>query len=317
MAVYSHSKLSTYEQCKYRYKLRYIDKVPSPVEKSIEAHLGTCTHDALEWLYNEVQKKRVPELEEVLEKYLSRWQEDYKEDFIIVKKDLTAENYKDKGIKFILDYYLKHKPFTDGTLEMEKRIWVTLHPKSSHKIIGYIDRLVYNKEKDEYEIHDYKTANYLPPQKKFDEDRQLALYGIAIKQLFGQDKSILLTWHYLNHNKQIFSKRTNEELEQLKKEVLNLIQDIEITEEFPSEKSILCDWCEYKTICKEFGNQLPEKYRHEQTSLTEHTEPKKETINSPTNEIPKKDSNVENIQNNSDIEEIQKKFPTTSKYLKN
>ena len=74
MATYSHSKLSSYEQCKYRYKLRYIDKVPSPVEKSIESHLGTCTHDALEWLYIEVkEKKRIPELDEVLEKYTERY----------------------------------------------------------------------------------------------------------------------------------------------------------------------------------------------------------------------------------------------------
>jgi putative RecB family exonuclease len=300
MAIYSHSRLSTFEQCKYRYKLRYIDKIPSPVEKSIEAHLGICTHDALEWLYGEVMKKRLPELEEVLEKYLSRWQEDYKENFIIVKKDLTVEDYKNKGIKFILDYYFKHKPFEDGTLEMEKKIWVELHPNSSHKLIGFIDRLVYNKEKDEYEIHDYKTAKNLPSQTKLDQDRQLALYGIGIKQLYGENKSILLTWHYLSHNKQIFSKRTNEELEQLKKDVLNLIQDIEVNIEFPCQKSILCGWCEYKTICKGFGNRLPEQYRQKQSSLAEHTESKGKM-----GEI-----------NKGDLEKINKEFPTVGKYIK-
>jgi len=284
MGVYSHSKLSTYEQCKYRYKLRYIDKIPSPVEKSIEAHLGTCTHDALEWMYKEVISGRVPELNEVVEKYTSRWQEDYKDNFLIVKKDMKAEDYFNKGIKFLIDYYLKHKPFEDGTLEMEKKVWVELDPDSEHKIIGYIDRLVYNKEKKEYEIHDYKTANSLPTQEKFDLDRQLALYAIGIKQIFGENTSILLTWHYLNHNKQIFSKRTNEELNKLKKDTLLLIHEIENNNEYPTNRTILCDWCEYKQYCKEFGNDIPKQYKEKQTQLFK--------------------------------EEIKDEFPTASKYIK-
>ncbi len=286
MAVYSHSKLSTFEQCKYKYKLKYIDKIKPDIEKSIEAHLGICTHNTLEWLYQEVMKSRVPELDEIIEKYTNLWQETYKDTFLIVKKQFKAEDYFNKGVKFLLDYYLKHKPFKDGTLEMEKKIWVTLHPNSPHKIIGYIDRLVFNKEKGEYEVHDYKTANFLPNQDKFEQDRQLALYSIGIKQLYGQDKEVILTWHYLNHNMQIFSRRTNEQLEKLKQDTLNLIHEIEETVDFPVKKSILCDWCEYKGMCKAFGNQLPEQYRQKQTIL----------------DLTKK-------------ENLQKKYPTVSKYI--
>jgi RecB family exonuclease len=287
MTVYSHSKLSTFEQCKYKYKLRYINKIKPDIEKSIEAYLGTCTHDSLEWLYQEIMKNRIPELDEVLEKYTNLWKESFKETFLIVKKQFKAGDYFNKGIKFLLDYYVKHKPFKDGTLEMEKKIWVTLHPNSPHKIIGYIDRLVFNKETGEYEVHDYKTANSLPIQKKFDEDRQLALYSIGIKQLYGQDKPVILTWHYLNHNQQIFSRRTNEQLEKLKQDILDLIDKIENTKEFPIKKSILCNWCEYKGMCKAFNNQLPEKYRQKQTVL-DLTQKK----------------------------EIEKEYPTVSKYIK-
>jgi len=48
-------------------------------------------------------------------------------------------------------------------------------------------RLVKNIQTGEYEIHDYKTANSLPRQEDIDNDRQLALYAIAIKELFGKD----------------------------------------------------------------------------------------------------------------------------------
>ena len=272
MATYSHSKLASYEQCKYRYRLRYIDKVPSPVEKSIESHLGSCVHDALEWLYTEIKSgKPTPELDDVIQRYANVWKENFKENFIIVKKEFTSQTYFDKGVKFLIDYFLKHKPFKDGTISTEERVFVNLEKDFPHNIIGYIDRLVYNEENDEFEVHDYKTAKSLPSQNKLDQDRQLALYSIAVKEKYGKDKPVLLTWHYLSHDKQVFSRRTDEQLDQLKKDIIKLIGEIETNKEWPITKSILCNWCEYKTVCKAFGNQLPEKFRHEQTTLNFET----------------------------------------------
>jgi putative RecB family exonuclease len=249
MTTFSHSKLSTFEQCKLKYKFRYIEKRKPDFEKTIEAHLGTCVHDTLEWLYkNILEEKEIP-LDSIVEFYTNKWQEEYKETFKIVKEDLHPEYYFNKGVKFLVDYYLKHQPFKDGTLELEKEVLFTLDENSPHKIRGFIDRLVYNEKKERYEIHDYKTAESLPPQEKFDQDRQLALYGIAIKEIYGQEKEIILIWHYLNHGQLIESRRTNEQLEKLRKDTLNLIQEIENTQEFPANKSILCNWCEYKEQC--------------------------------------------------------------------
>ena len=249
MAIYSHSKLSTFEQCKQKYKFRYIDKIKPDFEASIEAHLGKIVHDALEWLYGNVLNNKIPTLDQIIEQYSNNWQEKYKENCKIVKQNLKPEDYFNKGVKFLINYYLKNQPFKDGTLEMEKRVFINLDDNSPNKIIGYIDRLVHNKETDTYEIHDYKTGGFLPAQDKFDTDRQLALYGIAIKQLFGQHKEILLVWHYLDHNKKIVSTRTNQQLEELKQEILELIEEVEKTQEFHPNKSALCDWCEFKSNC--------------------------------------------------------------------
>lgn len=295
MAVYSHSKLQTFEQCKLRYKLRYLDKIKPPIKGSIEGHLGTSVHNALEWLYKEVMKGNSPELEDVLGKYIEEWQTNFSKDLVIVKKDLTAEDYFNKGIKFLSDYYLKHKPFDDGTIEIEKKVFVRIR-NTPHLLIGYIDRLVHNKEKDRLEVHDYKTANSLPNQDHFEKDRQLALYSIAIRERYR--KKVILTWHYLNHNVQVFSKRTDDQLEQLLEETKKLIKEIESTTEFPANKTILCDWCEYRSICPAWGNKLPEKAREEQSNLNHNskseTEKKPETENNPERD----------------------KFPTASKYIK-
>jgi len=50
MTVYSHSRLSCFEQCPQKYKLQYIDRMETEVEENIEAFLGSRVHDTLEKL---------------------------------------------------------------------------------------------------------------------------------------------------------------------------------------------------------------------------------------------------------------------------
>ena len=255
MGLYSHSKLSSYEQCKLKYKLRYIDKIKPDVEKSIEAHLGTIVHDSLEWLYGEVLRGRIRTIEELIKYYSVKWEADYAPGTVIVKEGMTDKDYFNKGVGFLVDYYLKHTPFNDGTIELEKRIFIDL---GEHKLQGYIDRLTKNPVTGEYAVHDYKTANSLPDKYNVEKDRQLGIYSLAIKEAFGFDKDVLLIWHYLAFNQKITSNRTNSQLEELKKEILQLIGRIEAEDNFTANKSVLCGWCEYKTMCPCFGGRLPE-----------------------------------------------------------
>ena len=85
------------------------------------------------------------------------------------------------------------------------------------------------------------------------------LYSIAVKEIYGRDKGVRLIWHYLSFNKKINIKRTNEQLEKLKKDTIELIKGIETTTDFYPTKSPLCHWCEYKPICPAWGNKPPEK----------------------------------------------------------
>ena len=247
--IYSHSKLCAFEQCPFKFKLRYIDKIRPIIEETIEAHLGHVVHETLEWIYNTIKENPQKELslDDVITYYAIKWQESYSDDILIVKKELNARDYFNKGVEFLANYFQEHAPFRDGTIECEKKVELELDENT--KIQGFIDRLVHNLETGEYEIHDYKTANTLPSQEKMDNDRQLALYSIAIKELYGQDKEISLIWHYLAHNQKIKSKRTNEQLLKLKQETKQLIKEIESTKDFPFTPSILCNWCEYKEIC--------------------------------------------------------------------
>jgi len=259
MPMYSHSRLSTFEQCKLKFKYRYIDRITPKIKETIESHLGRVVHDTLEWVYTQAKKGKIITIDEIIACYTERWQKNYRKEIPIVKKELTSKDYFNKGVQFLIDYYNEHKPFRDGTIECEKRVWIALDEQREYKIQGFIDRLVYNFKTKEYEIHDYKTANNLPTQERIDNDRQLALYAIAIKELFGHDKEVRLIWHYLAHNTRIDSTRTNEQLQQLKRETLELIKEIEATETFPHNKSPLCGWCEFKDICPIFSDDSQSK----------------------------------------------------------
>jgi putative RecB family exonuclease len=270
---YSHSKISSFEQCKLKYKFRYIDKIIPEFEKTIEAHFGTCIHDSLEWLYQEIKKKNVPSADDLILKFIETWQGSYSPEIKIIKEGVSEKDYFNKGINVLVKYYFNNHPFKDEVLDTEKKIIINL--EEGIKIIGYIDRLNYNE--GSYEIHDYKTTGTMPSREKLESDRQLALYSIAVKELFGKDKEVRLIWHFLEFGEKVILKKSDEELDQLKQSTLNTIKEIELTKEFPPNPSKLCDWCEYKNICPVW--------------------------------------NVENKENPKP--EVKERYPTLSKYFKN
>lgn len=252
MVVYSHSRLSVFEQCPLKYKFKYIDLIEPEIKQTIEGFLGNKVHETLEWLYKKVSENSVPDLDSVINFYIKKWNEDYSNDIKI--NGNNKEYYFNEGIRFLINYYSSNFPFKDNTVAIEKKVIVPLDSEGSYLIKGYIDRLVHNKEDNIFEIHDYKTGFFLKTQEELDKDRQLALYSIGIKNIFPEAKEILLIWHFLAHNKKMVSKRTEKELEELKVNVINLIRKIESTENFYANISYLCEWCEFKNHCYRFRN---------------------------------------------------------------
>ncbi|OGJ12553.1 hypothetical protein A3K82_00035 [Candidatus Pacearchaeota archaeon RBG_19FT_COMBO_34_9] len=247
MLVYSHSKLETFEKCRLKYKYRYIDKIVPKIPKSIEAYLGSMVHEALEWLYIKVMERKIPTVNELIDFFSEKWIENFSPDILIVRKEKITQDYFNMGIEFLVNYYMKNQPFTDNTIAIEERVEINFDEE--RKIIGYVDRLVHNLNRNEIEIHDYKTSASLLSREIMENSRQLALYSLAIKEMYGKDKNVSMVWHFLAHDMKFSLSRTNEQLDKLKKEVIELIDEIENTKDFPANKSRLCDWCEYKDIC--------------------------------------------------------------------
>lgn len=249
MASYSHSRIETYQNCPRQYKLHYIDKVEIEETESIEAFLGARVHEALEKLYKDVRMTKVPKLEEIIAEFDRAWDENWHDGVMIVRKQYDAENYRQVGRKCISRYYERYYPFNDATtIATEYRVAFPLDDQGKYWIQGVIDRLAVRKD-GTYEIHDYKTSGSLPSQKNIDQDRQLALYQIGVKQYWPDVERIELIWHYLFFDLEMRSTRSPEDLQRVKSEVIELINKIENDTEFRPIEGPLCDWCAYPEFC--------------------------------------------------------------------
>jgi putative RecB family exonuclease len=245
--IYSHSSISSFKQCQFKFKLRYIDKIIPEVKQTVEAFMGGIVHEILEELYINIKSGKVPEFNELQARLIEKWKSCWTNNILIVKQGMTKENYFESALRFLKNYYEKYFPFNHGEIiGVEEQIKITIEGK---ELIGYIDRL--EKRGEEYHIIDYKTNNWLKSQQDLDNDNQLATYQIAIMEKYNTDK-VILNWHFLNFNELLQSKRTKEQIELLKKELLKSINEIENAKEFKTCKSRLCDWCEYKSMCPEF-----------------------------------------------------------------
>jgi len=254
MTVYSHSRLSCYEQCPQKFKLQYIDRVETEVEGSIEAFLGSRVHETLEKLYRDLKFQKINSLDDLLVFLRDEWKKNWSDDIVIVKEEYTQENYLKMGEKYLSDYYKRYHPFDQGkTIALEERILVNLDDTGEYKLQGYIDRLTEAKD-GFYEIHDYKTNSRLPLADYIRTDRQLALYMIGVKKSYPDVKNVHLIWHFLAFDKEVDSTRTDTELEQLKKDTVGLIDTIESDERFEASPSLICDWCEFKAVCRQWSH---------------------------------------------------------------
>jgi len=251
--IYSHSRLSTFENCKQKFHFRYIQELPEETE-GVEAFVGKRVHEILERLYEFVERGQVPAVDHVIHRYRVNFDEAYDPRTIrIVKRGMTRADYRALGERCLRDFYRRHYPFEAGeTLGLEQRVEFALDDAGQYRVQGIIDRIV-RAQDGALEIQDYKTGAYVPSQKRLDEDRQLALYQIGVAAEYGRGEPIRLVWHYLAKNKVCTSTRTPEQLAELKRNVMGLIDEIRSTQDFPATRNNLCDWCGYQKICPAFA----------------------------------------------------------------
>ena len=271
--MYSYSCLTTFEQCPLKFKFRYIDKIEPEIPEPIEAFLGSRVHETLEKLYKDLKENKLNTLDELLFFYKTQWNYVWNDAIVINNNNWNLIYYQQMGISYITNYYKHYYPFDQSTtVDVEKHIIFNLDKEGNYKLQGFIDRLAAEK-KGTIQIHDYKTNSRLPTLQELKNNKQLSLYALGIKKLFPQAKDISLIWHFLKFDKELKIKKTEKELEQVKKETIQLINKIEACKAFPANPSFLCKWCEYHPICPQWShlytvNEQSEEKQYSSSNIT-------------------------------------------------
>jgi putative RecB family exonuclease len=258
-AVYSHSGLSSFENCPRQYHYRYVQRVEVTTE-SVEAFVGKLVHEVLERLYRFVADGRVPRMQQVLTRFEQWWNERLDPARIrIVRAAMPFDFYRTTGLRCLTNHYRRSYPFdAEETLGLEEMVHFDLDGSGRYRMRGVIDRIARARD-GAVEIHDFKTGRRVPSQAQIDRDRQLALYQLGVAKRFEADAPVRLVWHYLASDVVRTSTRTPEELTSLRSDTMRVIDRVESETEFEPKPSALCGWCEFRELCPASGARAQER----------------------------------------------------------
>jgi putative RecB family exonuclease len=250
MGLYSHSRLGVYETCPRQYRFQYVDRLEVADEaEAIQLFLGSRVHEALEALHRELLRGRLLSLDELVNVFRHHWEREWPKRVRFPNPDDSPETYRAAGERHLTDYYRRYHPFDrERTVAVERLLLFPLDPEGQVRVQGYVDRLSVSPD-GVWEIRDYKTGAYLMTQQQLDRDRQLALYQIGVQHAWPEARRVQLVWHFLAHDLELRSERTDEQLETVRRDVLALVDRVEADQEYPTKVGAYCDWCPYKPVC--------------------------------------------------------------------
>jgi putative RecB family exonuclease len=251
----SPSRAADFMTCPLLYRFRVIDKLPEP--PSTATARGTLVHAVLERLFDLPATERTPEAARALVD--PEW-----ERLAGAEPDLAALFGDDAELAewlasatAILDaYFTLEDPRRLEPAERESYVETTLD--SGLRLRGYIDRLDVAPSGD-IRIVDYKTGR--APREAYEASAlfQMKFYALVIWRLRGQVPR-LLQLMYLAEGEVLRYAPDASDLLATERKVAALWQAIErarVSGDWRPRPSKLCDWCNHKALCPEFGGTPP------------------------------------------------------------
>lgn len=260
MEKFSYSKINTYENCGWRYKLTYEDK-HFVDGSSIAADFGTLVHFVEETIAKDIiQNDNEPVFMIDMDKYINLFiegyaekdkkilgikniKEKYPEDFYKCDKsgmdyNDKANQYLNKGIYFLQDFLNANRHLT--IVDTEKPFEVVCEGITFH---GFIDRVFRNTLTGELIIEDIKTW---PTIEKHDlvTPLQFVIYVIAAAEIYQMPKEKIQCFYSLPLAVARYAAGTRGFINRGLKKLNKLLTEID-EKDFVPNPSPLCAFCPF------------------------------------------------------------------------
>lgn len=247
--VWSYSRIESFNDCPYRFFLKYISKCKD--SDKFYASYGLFMHKLIENYYRGVLSK-----DEMLIEFLTGFSKNVRG---IRPPESTVQKYIRCGVEYLKGF----QPFKYPMVDVEKRVEFEI---DGLKFVGYIDYL--GKEDGEYYVIDNKSRDLKPRsnrEKPTVKDReldsmlkQLYIYSAAVKQEYGKfPKS--LCFNCFKSGVFIEEPFREEAYNEAVDWVKRMVEDIKSTDDFyPNREFFSCyyicgvsDDCVYDQIARE------------------------------------------------------------------
>lgn len=258
---FSFSQLAAFSKCPYQYKLGFIYKIPN-FGKAVFSY-GRTLHKTLEDFYKELAtnmvsgqvdlfsaiqnksgKEKIGELisfDDLMRIYENSWIDDW------YQSKAEKEEYYAQGRESLRVFYDGVKDQPPKVKYLEKHFSLKLDGTNGevYTLRGVIDRV--DEVDGKWHIIDYKTGSS-KDKLDWDAKMQLLIYQVAAIELFNAEVE-KLTYYYLDDNKELSFLGKEAEIEKLKKELVETIENIK-SSNFSATPGWQCQFCDFKDICE-------------------------------------------------------------------
>lgn len=252
----SPSRASDFQQCPLQYRLRAIDRLPEP--PSAAATRGTLVHGVLEDLFDRPAHERT--LKTARDHVPTVWQRMVDRDAAVVDllsaDGITLDAWLETAHALVGAYFRLEDPrrlepaHREHLVQFDHAAGVTLK--------GFIDRLDIAPD-GRMRVVDYKTGRSPKPGYESGALFQMRFYAYMLWRLHGQIPARLQIL-YLGNEETLIHDPTEAELLATERKIVAIWSAITSAVQqghFPPKRSALCGWCNFQSLCPEFGGTPP------------------------------------------------------------
>lgn len=247
---YSYSKISTYKQCKFKFKLKYLDK-NYLFSANIATDFGSLVHSIEEDIAIALQAGQPVNYIVLKNKFIIESRKlalKYPGEFFM--PDKSGRNYKEKMYLYLdsaiyrLESFLKQNPNL-RIIGIEQKF--DYDYDGTHSFNGSIDRAFINIETNEILIQDIKTWSVPAQNSELKAPLQFAVYMMAAERLWEVPLDKIKCEYDLPLCDTVQPALSDNIVEEGRAVLDKLFSGIH-NEDFKPTVSALCHWCEYNPL---------------------------------------------------------------------
>ncbi len=256
VAALSPSRASDFKNCPLLYRFRVVDRLPSA--PSPAAARGTLVHAVLERLFDLPAHERT--IEAAAELVAPEWErlvalEPELAGLLDADDDGSADAWYHQAVGLVRTWFSLEDP---TRLEPAERELYVEAEVDGLTLRGYVDRLDVAPN-GALRVVDYKTGR--SPSELFERSSlfQMTFYALVLWRLHGVVPSVLQLV-YLGNGEIVRYVPDEADLLATQRSIAALwraIQKAAESGDWRPRRSRLCDWCDYRDLCPEWGGTPP------------------------------------------------------------